>query len=149
MDVYIYKMNFLVDLSSWITYEVIILSEPKKDSLNLCLSISPFIVTISTLLECRRSFVSRPDLFCNRKNIVAPTLETNVQRVFKGILWFFKLSSKTFHLLPSRIKHRIFKNWIHFSFNFWVNKSWPKGQTETNFLVDIVLNKKWQKKREK
>ena len=149
MDVYIYKMNFLVDLSCWITNEVIILSEPQKDSLNLCLSISPFIVAISTLLEYKRSFVSRLDLFCSRKNIVAPTLETSVQRVFEGFLWFFKLSYKTFYLLPSRIKHRMFKNWNQFSFNFWVKKSWPKRQTETNFLVDIVLNKKWQKKREK
>ena len=71
-------MNFLVDLSCWITYELIILSESKKDSLNLFLSIFPFIVAISTLVEYRRSFISRPDLFCNRKNIVAPTLETKV-----------------------------------------------------------------------
>ena len=43
----------------------------KIDSLNLCLSISPFIMAVSTLVEYRRSFVSRPDLFCDRKNIVA------------------------------------------------------------------------------
>ena len=33
MHVYIYKMNFLVGLSCWIIYEVIILSESKKKKL--------------------------------------------------------------------------------------------------------------------
>ena len=36
MHAYIYKMNLLVGLSCWIIYEVIILSESKKDSLNVC-----------------------------------------------------------------------------------------------------------------
>ena len=40
----------------------------KKDLLNLFLSISAFIAAISTLVEYKRYFVSRPDLFCNRKN---------------------------------------------------------------------------------
>ena len=72
------------------------------DSFNLCLSISPFIVAISTLVEYRGSFVSRPDLFFNRKNVVAPTFETSVQRVFNGFLWFLKMSYKIFHRLPTK-----------------------------------------------
>ena len=148
MHVNLYKTNFLVDLSCWMMYEVIILSESKKTHSTLS-SIPPFIVAISGLVEYRLPLASRPDLFCNRKNIVAPTLETSVQRVFKGFLWFFELSYKTFHLLPSRIKNRMFKNWIHFCFNFCINRRWPEGQTERNFLVEFVLNKKWQKKRKK
>ena len=143
MHVYIYKTNFLLGLSSWITYEVIILS----DSFNVV--IPPFIMTITALIEHRCSLMSRPDLFCNRKYIVATTCETGVQWVFKGILSFFKKPYKIFHLLPGRIKNRMFKNYIHFPFNFWINRRWPKGQTETNFLVGFVLNKKWQKKRKK
>ena len=76
-------------------------------------SASPFIVAITALIEHRCSFVSRPDLFCNRKDI-APTFETSVQRVFKGFLWFFKMPYKMFHLLSSWIRNRMFKNWIHF-----------------------------------
>ena len=76
------------------------------DLLNLCLFISPFIVAISTLLEYRRSFISRLDLFCNKKNFVAHAFETSVQRVFKGFLWFLKLSFRT-------IKSRMFKYWVH------------------------------------
>ena len=30
MHAYIYETNFLVDLGSWIMYDVIILSEPKE-----------------------------------------------------------------------------------------------------------------------
>ena len=45
-------------------------------------------------------FISRPDLFCNGEYLVAPTFETSVQRVFKGFLWFFKLSYNTLHLFP-------------------------------------------------
>ena len=36
-----------------------------------------------------------------------------------------------------------------FLLTFWINKGWPKGQTEMNFVIDFVLNKKWQKKRKK
>ena len=81
-------------------------------------SVSPFIVAISALIEHRCSLISRPDLFCNGKYLVAPIFETSVQQVFKGFLWLFKLSYNKFQLLPGWIKNRTFKNWIHFSFNF-------------------------------
>ena len=51
MHAYRYKTNFLVDLGRGIMYEVLILSEPFLTHLNLCLSISPFTVAISTLAE--------------------------------------------------------------------------------------------------
>ena len=38
MHVYIYETNILVDLRCWIMYEVIILSKPKKDSLNVLIT---------------------------------------------------------------------------------------------------------------
>ena len=82
-------MNTLMDLMYWIEHEVIIfLSEPKKTNLTLS-SISPFIVKTTTLAEYRCSFISRPDLFCDGKYLIAPTFEASVQRVFKGFLWFF------------------------------------------------------------
>ena len=90
------------------------------DSLNLCLSISPFIMAVLTLVEYRNSFISRPDLFCDRKYLVAPTFETSVQRFFKSFLWFFKLPYKMFHFPPSQIKNRMFKNWIQFLLIFSV-----------------------------
>ena len=49
-----------------------------------------------------------------RECVVVPTFETSVQRVFKGFIWFLKQSYNTFQLLPSRIKNRMFQNWIHF-----------------------------------
>ena len=105
-------------------------------------SVPPFIVAISALVEYRRSLISRPDLFCDRKYLVATTFETNVQRVFKCFLWFFKLSYKTFHIFPSRVKERMLKNWIHVCFNIWINRRCPKGQTNMNLLLDFVLIKK-------
>ena len=78
-------------------------------------SIHPFIMAVSTLVEYRRSLIIRPDLFCDRKYLVAPTFKTSVQRVFKGFLWFFQLSYKTFYVSPSQMKNvQVFKNWIHF-----------------------------------
>ena len=53
MHVYIYKTNFLVGLSCWITYEVIILS----DSFNVV--IPPFIMTNTALIKHRCSLISR------------------------------------------------------------------------------------------
>ena len=77
MHAYIYKMNFLVGLSYLIIYEVIIVSEPNKTHLRVS-SIPPFIVTITTPIEYRCSLISRPDLFGNRKYIVATTFETSL-----------------------------------------------------------------------
>ena len=75
MHIYKYGMNILGDLMYWAMYEVIIfLSEPKKDSLNVVIHPS-----ITTLVEYRRSFISRPDLFCDGKYLVAPTFEASVQ----------------------------------------------------------------------
>ena len=96
-------------------------------------SISPFIVAISTLAEYRRSFVSRLDLFCNSKKIVAPTLETKVQRVFKGFLQFFKLSYKAFRPLPSRIKDRMFKNWVHVFVNLLDKQKVAQGISRNKY----------------
>ena len=94
-------------------------------------SISPFIVTITTLIEYRLSLISRPDLFCNRKYIVANTFETIVQRLFKGFLRFFKPSYETFHLLPRRIKNKRSKNWIHFLLIFSILLKIKHGQNIT------------------
>ena len=72
MNFYICEMNILVDLMYEIVHEVtIFLSEPKKTHLTLS-SIPPFIVTFTTLVEYRCSFISRTDLFCDGKYIVAP-----------------------------------------------------------------------------
>ena len=51
------------------------------------------------LIEYCHSFISRPDLFCNGKYVIATTFETSVKRVFKGFLWFFKLSHNMFYVL--------------------------------------------------
>ena len=40
------------------------------------------------LVEYGHSLISRPELFCNGKYLVAPLFETSVQCVFKGFLWF-------------------------------------------------------------
>ena len=80
-------------------------------------SVPPFIVSISAPVEYGYSLISRPDLFYKGKYLVAPTFEVSAQRVFESFLWFFKLPYKTFHLLPSRTKNRMFKNWIHVCFN--------------------------------
>ena len=66
MHVNLYKTNFLVDLSCWMMYEVIILSESKKTHSTLS-SIPPFIVAISALVEYRLSLFSRPALFLQQK----------------------------------------------------------------------------------
>ena len=110
-------------------------------------SISPFIVAIPTIVEYIRSFLSRPDLFRDRKYLVAPTFETSVQRVFKGFLWFRKPS---FHLLSSRIKSRVLKNGSIFILTLFVcalkinmdktpgkvTKD-PKNKTEVKITRDI------------
>ena len=94
-------------------------------------SIPPFIVTITTITEYRCSLIGRPDLFCKRKYIVAPTLEASIQWVWQSLVWFFELSYKTFHLLPSRIKNGIFKNWIHFLLIFSLLFKIKHGQNIT------------------
>ena len=90
------------------------------DSLNLCLSISPFIMTVLTLVEYRNSFISRLDLLCDTKYLVSPTFETSVQQFFKSFLWFFKRPYKIIHFPPCQIKNRMFKNWIQFLLIFSV-----------------------------
>ena len=126
MHVYIYEMNTLVDLMYWIVHEMIIfLSEQKKTYVTLS-SIPPFIVTITTLVEYRCSFISRPDLFCDGKYIFAPTFETSVQRFFKGFLWFFKLPYDTFYPFPGWIKNRMFKNGIYNVFALYLKINMEK-----------------------
>ena len=78
---------------------IIFLSEPKKDSLKVVIH-PPFIVTITTLVESRCSFISRPDLFSYGKYIAATTFEISVQQFFKGFLWFFILLYDTFYPFP-------------------------------------------------
>ena len=100
-------------------------------------SVPPFIVSISALVEYGYSLISRPDLFYKGKYLVAPTFELSAQRVFESFLWFFKLPYKTFHLVPSRTKNRMFKNWIHVCFNPF------------SLYFKINMDKKHQKKLQK
>ena len=100
-------------------------------------SVPPFIVSISALVEYGYSLISRPDLFYKGKYLVAPTFELSAQRVFESFLWFFKLPYKTFHLVPSRTKNRMFKNWIHVCFNPF------------SLYLKINMDKKRQKKLQK
>ena len=100
-------------------------------------SVPPFIVSISALVEYGYSLISRPDLFYKGKYLVAPTFELSAQRVFESFLWFFKLPYKTFHLVPSRTKNRMFKNWIHVCFNPF------------SLYLKINMDKKHQKKLQK
>ena len=100
-------------------------------------SVPPFIVSISALVEYGYSLISIPDLFYKGKYLVAPTFELSAQRVFESFLWFFKLPYKTFHLVPSRTKNRMFKNWIHVCFNPF------------SLYLKINMDKKHQKKLQK
>ena len=90
----------------------------KKTHLTLW-SFPPFIVTIMALVKYSRSLISRPNLFYNGKYLVATTFETSVQLIFKDLGWIFKLSYNTYYIFSGLIKNRMFKNWIHFSFNFF------------------------------
>ena len=127
MYVYIYEMNILVDLMYWIVHEVIFfISEPKKKTHLTLPSIAPFIVTITTLVEYRCSFISRPDLFCDGKYIVVTTFETSAQRFFKDFLWFFKLPYDTFYPFLGWIKNRVFKNEIYNVFALYLKINMDK-----------------------
>ena len=75
-------------------------------------SVLPFIVANLALVEYGHSLISRPDLFCDKKYLVAPTFKTSIQRVFKGFPWFFKLPYNTFYIFSGWIK-----NWIHVCFS--------------------------------
>ena len=75
-------------------------------------SVPPFIVATSALVEYGHSLISRSDLFCDKKYLVAPTFKTSIQRVFKGFPWFFKLPYNTFYIFSGWIK-----NWIHVCFS--------------------------------
>ena len=126
MHVYIDEMKIVINLSYW--HKSIIFLRESIDSLTLS-SIPLFTVTITKLVEYRCSFISRFNLLCNKKYIVASTLKTSVQRVFKGFLWFFKLLYDTFYPFAGWIKIRMFKNRIHIYFNikaitatFWIGQ---------------------------
>ena len=84
------------------------------------------IVTIATLVEYRCSFISKSDLFCDEKYIVVSILETGVQWVFRGFLWFIMLLYDTFYPFPGWIKNSIFKNGIHLYFNFYLKMNMDK-----------------------
>ena len=146
MDACTYKMNILADLGCWIMHEVLILSESNKLTYRChhilkrpmwlrwlvhprgytplvihydkfaAWSAPPFIVTITTLSEYRRSLISRSDLFCHGKYIVTPTFKTCVQWVWEDLLWFFELVHGASHLFPGWIKNRVFKDQIHLFF---------------------------------
>ena len=84
---------------------------------------------------------SSADLTCfSIENILFfPHLKQVYNEFSRGSCGFIKLSLNIFYLFSSRIKNRMFKNWIHFLDKQKVNL---KGQTKTSFLVNFVLNRK-------
>ena len=76
------------------------------------MSVLPFIVATSALVEYGHSLISRPDLFYDKKYLVAPTFKTSMQQIFKSFPWFLKLPCNTFYIFSGWIK-----NWIHVCFS--------------------------------
>ena len=106
----------------------------KKTHLTLS-SLPPFIVTIMTIVKYSRSLISRPNLFYDGIYLVATTFETSVQLIFKDLGWIFKLSYNKFYFFFRLNQKQKFKNWIHFSFNFF--PLYPK------INMDEVIIFKW------
>ena len=173
-------MNFLVNLSCWITYEVIILSEsrnthfmllsyPKKPGvmdidgvvvwvhlpwkfwLDTYHIVSPSIYYDNHGTHRMQMFLcqqTRPVLQW-KKTLLLPHLKQVYSQLSKASCDFSSCLIKRFILSLAESKTGCSKIGSIFLLTFWINRRWPKKQTETSFLVDFVFNKKWQKKRKK
>ena len=98
-------------------------------------------MTITTLTEYRCSLISRHDLFCNRKYIVATTFETSVQRVFNASCDFLSCLIKRFSFSLAELKTGCSKIGSIFLSIFSVLLKIKHGHAEMNIPVDFVLNK--------
>ena len=119
MHAYRYKTNFLVDLGCWIMYEVLY-------CFIYCGNLDTRWVLLSADLTC----------FAREKTLLLPHLKQVYNEFSRVFLWFFKLSYKTFHVLSSRIKNRVFKNWVCFLLIFSVLLKINMGKTPEKVTKD-------------
>ena len=83
------------------------------------------------------------------KTLLLPHLKQVYSQFSNASCDFSSCLRKRFILSLAKSKTGCSKIGSIFLLTFWINRRWPKGQAETNFLVDFLFNKKLHKKKKK